>query len=435
LFGQETLRFLTTVRDSWALLIGIAVLMLGHGLQGTLVGVRAGLEGFPPAATGVVMSGYYVGLLLGSFSAPRLVAQVGHVRVFAALLALASTAALFHALYVAPVAWFAVRLLTGYCFAGVFIVAESWLNGAASNQNRGGLLSLYMVIQLAALALGQFLMNLGSPSGFPLFALASVLISVASVPMLLTRSPAPAIPKASGVGLRELFRVSPLGVVGIVGVGFSNSALYGMGPVYAQAQGLSVAAISTFMASIVAGGMLLQWPMGRLSDRFDRRHVIAAVTLLAGVAAFASLPFGQLPPGWLLLQFAVIGGLSLPMYAICAAHTNDFLAPEQMVGASGALLLAYGLGAALGPTGAATVMQGVGSVGYTIYLGGVHLAIGAFALWRMTRRPSVAIQDRAPYVPVTTPSPVVTGLTQVLREESRAERAESGLKTPVPATA
>jgi len=276
------------LRATWALLLGIAVLMLGHGLQGTLLGVRATMAGFPPAVTGAVMSGFYVGLLVGSFATPRLVARVGHVRVFAALLSLGSTAPLAHAVFVEPVAWFAIRLLTGYCFAGAFVVAESWLNVAGSNENRGTLLSAYMTVQLGALTLGQFLLDLADPGEATLFMLVSALVTVAAVPMLLTAAPAPVIQAPRGVSLIELYRLSPLGVVGVVGVGFSSGAIYGVGPVFARAAGLDVALTSVFMAAIVAGGMVLQGPVGWVSDRFDRRGVTAAVTFLAALAAARS---------------------------------------------------------------------------------------------------------------------------------------------------
>jgi len=427
------LRLAVVLRATWPLLLGIALMMLGNGLQGTLLGVRASLEGFEPAVTGLVMSGYYVGLLLGSLVTPGQVARVGHVRVFAALLSLGSTGVLFHALLVEPVAWFAARVLTGYCFAGAFIVAESWLNGAASNENRGTLLSLYMVVQLGGLALGQFLLNLADPRGFALFMLVSVLVSVAAVPMLLTAGPAPAIRARKGVGFRELYRLSPLGVVGVVGVGFSNSALYAMGPVYAEAEGLSVASISGFMAAVIAGGFLLQWPAGTLSDLFDRRRVIAATTLLAALAAASSLALDRPPPAWwLFAQFFVVGGLVLPMYALCAAHTNDFLSKEQMVGASSALLLSYCLGAVLGPTLAAASMQALGPAGYPLFLAAVHGGIGAFALWRMTRRPTVAAEDRVRHVAVGTPSPVVGQLAGAVREEGRGEARQGAAAAVAP---
>jgi len=414
-------------RQTWALLLGIAVLMLGHGLQGTLLGVRANLAQFSTATTGVVMSGYYVGLLLGTFSAPGLVARVGHVRVFAALLSLASAAVLFHALLVEPVAWFAMRLLTGYCFSGAFIVAESWLNGAASNATRGRMLSIYMVVQMGGLAVGQFLLNLADPGGFALFVLVSVLISIAAVPMLLTAAATPPVTAPRDIGLLELYRLSPLGVVGIVGIGVAQSGLFSMGPVYASEQRLSLAAISTFMAAIVLGGVAFQIPIGRASDRLDRRWVIAAVALLTAMAA---APYG-LVPGWaptaLFAGYFVVGGLTLPLYAVCVAHTNDFLSPEQMVGASSALVLAYGLGAAVGPTLTATSMQLLGPTGFPLFLAVTHALVAVFALYRMTRRPTVPADERGPFQALPNPSAVVTPLTQEsARDTSEAQASRLG---------
>lgn len=396
------------LRQTWALLLGIAIFMLGYGLQGTLLGVRAKLAGFSTTTTGLIMSGYYLGMLLGSLRGPVLVARVGHVRVFAALLSLASAAVLVHAMLVQPLAWFVLRLLVGYCFAGVFVVAESWLNGAASNTNRGQLLSVYMVVQMGGLAIGQFLLNLADPLQFQLFALISMLISVAAVPMLLTAAATPPLTKPRKIGLAALYRLSPLGVVGVVGVGLAHSALYAMGPVYAASQQLSLAAIANFMAAIVLGGVVFQLPLGRLSDRIDRRWLIAVVALLTAVAALPFALHAGLPQAWLLPGFFVIGGLSLPLYALSVAHTNDFLTPEQIVGASAALILAYGIGAAIGPTLAAITMQLVGPTGFALHLAVVHGGIGLFACYRMTRRPTVPATERGPFQPLAKPTPMVT---------------------------
>ena len=415
------------LRQIWALLLGIAIFMLAYGLQGTLLGVRANLAGFSTATTGLVMSGYYLGMLLGSLRGPVLVARVGHVRVFAALLALASAAVLVHPMLVHPVAWFLLRLLVGYCFAGVFVVAESWLNGAASNANRGLLLSVYMVVQMGALAIGQFLLNLADPRDFQLFALVSMLVSVAAVPMLLTAGATPPLVKPREIGLAALYRLSPLGVVGVVGVGLAHSALYAMGPVYATDQHLSLAAVAAFMAAIVLGGVIFQLPLGRLSDRVDRRLLIAVVALLTAVAALPLALRAEPLPALLLPGFFVIGGLSLPLYAVCVAHTNDFLTPEQTVGASGALILGYGIGAAIGPTLVALTMQFLGPEGFPLHLALVHGVIGLFACYRMTRRPPVPATERGPFQPLPKPSSVVTSLAQESARDASAALAAGEL--------
>ena len=418
------------LRGNRALLLGIALLMLGHGLQGTLLGVRANLEQFSATAIGLVMSGYYAGLLVGSLRVPVLVARVGHVRVFAALLSLGSTTILIQAMFVDPVTWFLMRLLTGYCFAGAFIVAESWLNGSASNEKRGQLLSLYMVVQMGAMAAGQFLLNLADPKAFSLFILVSVLVSVAAVPMLLTAVAAPVAGPRGDLGLLALYRLSPLGVVGVAGVGVANSSLFSMGPVYAAEEGLSVAAISTFMAAVILGGVVFQIPVGRLSDRLDRRWVIASVALLAAIVVLPPAILPQVPNILLFPGFFLVGGLSLPLYAVCVAHTNDFLSPQQMVGASSALILAFGIGAAAGPTLTALAMQGLGPLGFPLFLAVVHLALGLFAFYRMTRRSTVAAADRGAYMSLPPPSPVFTPLAQ---ESARAHTPPTGAPAPAEA--
>ncbi|MFO1035958.1 MAG: MFS transporter [Geminicoccaceae bacterium] len=417
------------LKQTWSLLLGIAILMLGYGLQGTLLGVRASLENFQTAVTGIIMSGYYVGLLVGSLRAPILVARVGHVRVFAALLSLGSAAVLLHPVLIDAGFWFLLRFVTGYCFAGAFIVAESWLNGAATNDTRGSLLSVYMLVQMGALAGGQYLLSLADPAGFNLFILVSVLVSVAAVPMLLTATAAPAIGKRSSVSLIDLFRISPLGMAGVVGVGFAHSAIYAMGPVFAKVEGLPLTAIATFMASIVLGGAAFQWPIGRLSDRLDRRLVILAATSLT----VAVLLLDVLAPerSWLLFTiFFCVGGLSLPLYAVLVAHTNDYLSPDQMVGASSALVLAYGVGAVIGPIAVATCMQVLGPNGFVLYLAAIHAAIGAYTAWRMTRRTAIPAAERGSYVPTAAPTTVSTALAQEARREERPHPSSSVQMVP-----
>lgn len=385
------------IRATWALFLGVALMMLGGGLQNSLLGVRAELEQFPTVATGLIMSAYFTGFLAGSLVVPKLIGGVGHVRVFAALASLASTAALVHVIFVDPVAWTVMRLITGFAYAGLFIVAESWLNDRATNETRGGLLAIYMVVLLGGTAGGQLLLNLNSPSSFPLFALVSVLVSLSLIPLLLNAGPAPAIEQAAKVQLRELYQASPLGVVGCFGTGIAHGAALGMGAVYAGASGFSVAQVSLFMGAIYLGGILLQWPIGWLSDRFDRRVVLTAVTLLAGAAALAALAAAQTSPTTLFALVGLFGGLTLPMYSLCVSHTNDYLEPRQMTAASGRLYLVTGVGATLGPIGVAQAMTLAGPNGYFVFLTAVHVAIGGFALWRMTRRASRPLEQQGHY--------------------------------------
>ncbi len=388
------------ITNSWALLLGMAFLMLGNGLQGTLLGVRAEMEGFSTSIIGLVMSGYTLGFLAGSILTPKLVYRVGHIRVFAALASLASIAVLMHAVYVSPANWGLMRLLTGFCFAGLYVVAESWLNDSATNATRGKLLSVYMVVQMTGLAAGQLLLNVSDPAGFQLFILISVMVSLALIPILLTVAPAPDFHEPERMGLAALYRASPLGVAGALFTGVAHGALLGMGAVFGGKTGLSHSEISFLMSAVFVGAVILQWPIGLLSDRFDRRLSIIVVTFAAAGCAWA-VALGPTPSVLLLfLASGVFGGLSLPLYSLCLAHTNDHLTNKQIVAASGGFMMVVGAGASVGPFAAATVMTAIGPYGFFLFLGAAHGAIGLFGLYRMTRSSAVPADEQGPYVPV-----------------------------------
>ncbi len=408
------------VRSAWALLLGLAFLMLGNGLQGTLLGVRASLEGFSTQTTGFVMTGFYVGFLLGSIVGPKLVKNVGHIRVFAALASIFSAAMLLHSIFIEPVTWFAIRVANGFAVAGLYIVVESWLNDAATNRTRGQLLSVYMVIVLGGMAAGQFLLNVASPAGFELFILVSVLVSLSLVPISLSVTRAPKFEAPVHVSWRAMYHSSPLGVVGCLIVGIAPGALLGMGAVYASAIGMSVADVSLFMATALAGGVVLQWPVGRLSDYFDRRVVITVVTMLAALAALTGAFAGERSTPILLVAVFLFGGLSFPVYSLCIAHSNDHLQPDQMVAASGTLVLVTGIGASLGPTFAASLMSAAGPAGFFWSLSAVHASIGLFALYRMTRRPPLPADEQRIYQAMPAGStPVAARITQAAIRDHR----------------
>ena len=413
------------ILSAWPLLFGIGLLMLGNGLQSSLLGIRATQEDFSTAATGLIMSAYYVGFLVGSRLAPRIVGNVGHVRVFAALASLASTAVLVHLVFVNPTTWAAMRLTTGFCFAGLYVVAESWLNDRATNETRGQLLSVYMVVVLAGVGGGQLLLNLAAPSGFELFVLASVLVSIALVPILLTAGPAPDFSVARPVGLRRLYERSPLGVVGSVGTGMAHGMLFGMGAVFAETAGFSVAKTSIFMSVAILGGVVSQWPIGHLSDRFDRRRVMSVVTFLAGIFAFVAVIMVDrgLELGLFVTVF-LFGAMTLPMYSLAIAHTNDYLEPGEMIGAGATLVLAGGLGAILGPITASAMMSALGPNGFFWSLGAVQAAIGFFILYRMSRRAAKPLDEQCPTAPITRASPVAVGLVmKTVRDEMDRDMA------------
>ena len=403
---------LAAISSAWALLLGIALIMLGNGLQNTLLGVRATLEGFGTGVTGLVMTGYFVGFLAGSTVVPRLLANVGHIRVFAALASLASTAALVHTVFVTPLTWGLVRIATGFCFAGLYVVAESWINDAATNRTRGQLLSVYMIMVMGGMGSGQLLMILSDPRGFELFVLVSVLISVALIPITLSVGRAPPFDAPESIGVRTLFRASPLGVAGAFLIGIAHSALFTMGPVYATEIGLSVERISLFIAAALFGGLVLQWPIGWLSDRFDRRRVIVAVAWVAAGASVTAGVGGIASYSLLIVSTALLGGMSMPLYSLCGAHTNDHLTPRQIVAAAATLVLVGGFGLVMGPSLAAALMQLAGPQGIFWLLALAHGCIGAYGLYRMMRREPVPLDEQRTYDPVSLrTSPIVQAQT------------------------
>lgn len=389
------------VASSRALLLGVGLLMIGTGLQGAVLGARASLEGFPSLAIGAIASGYYVGYLIGSTRVPRLLAAVGHIRVFAALSSLAAAAMLAHALWVHPVPWLAFRLVTGMCLAGLFVVAESWLNGQTEPAARGRVLALYMVVVLGGLMVGQLLLSPTGVTGSTAIVVAALVVSLAVVPVSLTRQAGPALAPATRVSIAELVTVAPLAVVGVVLSGAAAGVIHGFGAVYAASAGLPGTQIAVFASAAVAGSVLTQLPIGRLSDRTDRRLVIGGVAVLAAVAAAGGALAGSGSLALPALAFAAVGALSLPLYPLSLAHLADYLRTDDMTAAGSRLVLVQGLGAAAGPVVASGVMAVVGPVGFFWTLAAIHVPLAAFAGWRMTRRAAAPAEDRTEYVPYT----------------------------------
>ncbi|MBA4323481.1 MAG: MFS transporter [Rhodobacter sp.] len=382
---------LKVLSHSWPLLMGIMLLMVGNGIQGTLLGIRGNLEGFTTYQLSYVMAAYFVGFLFGSWAAPRMIRRVGHVRVFAALGSLISAILVIYPVYPDWVVWTALRVLAGFCFSGIYITAESWINNTASNETRGQALSAYMIVQMIGIIASQVLLNLPDPTGFALFILPSVLVSLAFMPILLAPTPAPAFDSTRRVSFGWLFRISPLGCVGMLLTGGVFSAMFGMAAVWGAQEGLTLRQISIFVGAIYVGGLVLQYPIGWASDRMDRRTLI---TGLSAVAAVAMLAAAALPLSFpALVGIAVIlGGITNPVYALLIAYTNDFLPRDQMAGASAGLIFLNGFGAIFGPTSTGWMMEQVGPPGFFLFIGLLYAALAAYALYRMTRRaaPSVS---------------------------------------------
>ena len=385
---------LQVLSSSWALLLGMGLLMVGNGLQGTLLGVRGGIEGFSTVEMSFVMSAYFIGFLGGSRMAPDLIRRVGHVRVFAALASFISAVMILYPAFANPTAWFIGRVIIGFCFSGVYVTAESWLNNAADNDNRGQALSLYMIVQMVGIVSAQGLLLVGDPSGYETFVLASVVISISFAPILLSVSPTPAFDTAKRMSLREIAQISPLGVVGMFLLGGVFAAQFGMSAVYAAQTGMSLGQISAFVASFYIGAVVLQFPLGWLSDHSDRRVLIMGVAAIGGTGAVAGMFLGGQFNGLLAAGF-VIGGMTGPLYSLLLAHTNDFLEHDDMAAAAGGMVFINGLGAIAGPLVVGYLMgTGVfGPSGFFMVMAVLLFALCAYAAWRATRRPSVSSEN------------------------------------------
>lgn len=391
--------------NSWALFLGMFMLMIGNGLQGTLLGLRGAHENFSTFEMSIVMSAYFVGFLFASSMAPEMIKRVGHVRVFAALGSTISAVLILYPIMVTPWAWAIGRIIMGFCFCGVYITAESWLNDAATNETRGTSLSLYMIVQMGGIVVAQMILLTGDIGGYVLFIIPSVLVSLAFAPILLSVSRVPSFGETKRMKLRDVAAASPLASVGMFFLGGVFSAQFGMAAVYGARAGMSVAQISAMVSVIYIAALLLQYPIGWLSDRMDRRILIVA---LSGIGALgAALSFFVSDMYWLILvSAALVGGMSNPLYALLIAYANDYLEREDMAAASGGLLFINGVGAIIGPLLIGLMMDWYGPGGYWGIIAAMMAALAAYGAWRMTQRTRDAsvIADPVPYAPVSASS-------------------------------
>ena len=415
---------LLVMQGSWALLLGMLFLQLGNGLQGTLLGVRGELEGFSTFEMSVVMSAYFLGFLGASKLVPDLIRRVGHVRVFAALASFISAILILYPLLVNPWVWTGGRVIIGFCFCGVYIAAESWLNNAATNENRGQLLSSYMVVQMAGIVAAQLLLLTGDPSGFELFVFISVLVSISFAPILLSITPTPAFETTKPMSIKELFSTSPLGCVGMFFLGGIFSAQFGMAPVFGTSADLSLPQISIFVAAFYVGAMVFQFPVGWLSDRMDRRVLIVVTSAIGFIAAVTAI-FGENIFIILLGSAFFIGGMSNPLYSLLIAYTNDFLEPDDMASASGGLLFLNGLGAISGPLFTGYLMTEIGPIGFFVILAALLGVLTVYGFYRMTQR-GISDVDTSSYATVLpTTSAVAVEIAQELAIEAAEEMDEN----------
>ncbi len=390
---------LQSIRSVASLLLSFGLLLVANGMFATLLGLRGKLEGFSTETVGFIMAGYFVGLLLGALHAVRVVAAVGHIRGFAAFASILSVAVLGHVLWIDPFVWFIFRLAAGFCMAGMVMVVESWLNERATNETRGQILSIYMMTNYLGSGMGQFMVTVADPAKFQLFVIASIIFSIALVPVLLTQASAPKPSSPQRMKFRDLYGVSPLGVVGTICAGMVNSSINSMGPVFARDSGLSLVGVSTFMACVIIGGMVLQFPIGRLSDRYDRRTILLIVTISTVIAALAVIWATGQSPIWLYVVGAFFGAFCYTVYPLCAAQINDMAAPDKMVQVSAGLLFAYGCGASIGPIVAAQMMGKFGPQGMFMSSAALTGTLALFTAYRMLRRDRQD-QSKAMFIPL-----------------------------------
>ena len=368
------------------LLLSAAILLAGQGLQSTLLPVRASLEQFSTFAIGGMGAAYFFGFTMGCLKGGDLVRRVGHIRVFLAMSAMASAAPLLHGLVVTPLVWGLLRFVTGFCLASLYMVIESWLNESSDNANRGLIFSFYSMITLTMMASGQMMTLLYEPTGLQLFIVASVLFSIGAVPVALSVAPSPARPAHTDINLRRLFAVSPSGTVGCFVAGLANGSFWGLAPIFAGVIGDAVTMAAWFMAAVVIGGAITQWPLGLLSDRFGRRKVLVGVTLMAGTAGVV-LAAGmlQLDVRGAILLAAAWGGFAMPVYSISVAYANDYADRSEYVRVSAGLLLVYGLGAIAGPFLASALMTWHNASGLFWFAASAHVLLIGFISYRFIK--------------------------------------------------
>lgn len=411
---------LNVLGSSWALLLGLMLLMVGNGMQGTLLGIRGDIEGFSTLSLSIVMSAYFAGFLFGSRAAPEMIRRVGHVRVFAALGSLVSAALILFPVATDPISWTALRIVIGFCFSAVYVTSESWLNNSTTNETRGQALALYVIVQMVGIVLAQILLGFGDPSGYVLFIIPSVLVSLAFAPILLSVTPTPAFESTAPMSFRKIFEVSPLGCVGLFLLGGVFSALFGMGAVYATQIGLTVREISVFIAMMYVGGVVLQYPIGWASDRMDRRRLIVLVAAGCVLSTLIGLTGIGDYTGLLVASF-LIGGTANPLYALLLAYTNDYLDNDDMASASARLVFINGTGAIAGPLITGWLMSTIGPHGFFLFIGTLMGLLMFYGGYRMTQRPALSVEDTGLFTPIL---PTATTVAMEASQEAWIEADE-----------
>ena len=411
----------SVIRTTWPLFLGILFIGLGNGLQGTLSSWRADFEGFSVLTTGLVMSGYFIGQLASSILSPTQIKKTGQIRTYAAYASIASTAILIQILFIEPPVWFVARFLSGFCIAGIMIIVEGWLNSISSNENRGQIFSIHMIVVWGGLAFGQGLFAVDDPAGVSLFLLASILLSISLIPILLTEIKAPETDSQESLGLRALWKASPSGVSTIGVSALASAGFFGVGTIYAIKAGFSVSETALFMTLFIGFGAASQWPLGWLSDKIDRRKVIifccsSVITICIVLALF------EFTSTILLILSSLVGAFTLPLYSLGVAQANDRLEPKQMISASGTIVLVYSVFAVLGPFTMSYFLALFEMFGFMLYMGIVHLVVGVTVLMMMMINQDVDESEQTDFQ-VMGQRPSVVAM-EVIAEEALESQSE-----------
>lgn len=389
-----------------ALLLSVALLLTGSGLQGTLLPVRASMEAFGTVSIGVLGASYYAGFVLGCLITPPLIRRVGHIRLFTAMVAVASVTPLAHALAVSPVLWWLFRALTGLCLASLYLIIESWLNERATSSNRGLIFSTYTTVNFTVITVGQMLVLTDDPGRYPLYAIASILVSLAAVPVAMTRAQQPVPMDTPRLSLFSLFRISGVGAMGCIAVGLTNGSFWALAPAFVIESGFGTEDVALFMSATVIGAALSQWPFGRLSDRMDRRFTILLASAGASGAGIGLVLAELTAPNLIVTAGFLFGIFSFPIYALSVAHANDHASSNDFVALAGGLLLLSGIASVIGPLLASLLISGVGPVGLFGFTAAVHAVLAVYTLHRMRQRAAPAGDQKATFVSMPPTAPI-----------------------------
>ncbi|TRW49970.1 MFS transporter [Aliidiomarina halalkaliphila] len=418
------------VRAVSSLLSTMTLIGLCVGMTSTLLSLRGTIEGFSTFTIGLIMSAYFIGFLFGTTRAPKDIRRVGYIRAFGGLAALGTVAVLVQSIWIDPTVWFVMRFVSGFALSAMFVIAESWLNTMADNRNRGALLSVYLVLIYGGLIVGQLILGLVDPASFVPFAIIALLINVSLIPILASVTVEPTTHTPKKVPMKLLLEQAPLGLFAAFLAQGCYAMFYGVGPVYATMVGLSVGQVSIFMAAFIFGGLIAQTPVGFLSDRYDRRLVLAGVT---GAGAIVALVLSQVSitnPIWIYIGMGILGGCLLPIYSLAMAHTNDYLEKDQMIGATGAIIKVGGVGAIIGAPLGAALMQFANINMFFVMMAVLAFMISGYSVYRVTQRAKAPDQIHSALTSLAPAQPSEELLAGLI-EEANEDFEEPDGKIPV----